>query len=347
MKNLNWLKSIAAATVMAFPLGAPAFAADLEDVTIALSWFRNGQYTAIMAADASGYFEEEGLKLNLIDGGPGKNPFSIVAVGQADFGIGAGTSVFRSRLAATPLDIMAVGALLQSVPYSYVRLADPGDPEPRPEDMVGATIGIQTDGEVFLKGFSKANGLDYDALDIQVVQGGAEPLMTGQVDFMSMWVTNQTYQIELEAAKDDAPDTVKGKIWQAMLFADWAVPAHSDVIITQTKTVEENPELIRKVLKAIARGMQLMQDDPEKAIELTLAYPGQMDDAAKMDWRVNGGAQVSVMTSDLTREKGYLMMDPEVWAEHMEFYKDNGQIDRVMDPMDFMTNEFNPGIKSK
>ena len=270
MIKFNWLKSIAAATVVSLPLATSAVAADLEDVSIALSWFRNGQYMAVLAADGAGYFADEGLKLNLIDGGPGKDPYATVAVGQADFGIGSGTAIFRSRMAATPLDLTAVGAILQKLPYAYVRLANPGDPEPTPQDMLGKTIGIQSDGETFLKGFAAANDLKFDDLKIEVVQGGAEPLLTGQVDFMSMWVTNQTNQIELEIAKPDAPDNIKGKIWQALLFADWAVPTHNDIIVVQTKTVTERPEMIRKTLRAIARGMELMETDPATAIKLTL-----------------------------------------------------------------------------
>jgi NitT/TauT family transport system substrate-binding protein len=39
-----------------------------------------------MLAEAKGYFKEEGLDHKIVDGGPGKNPIPIVAVGQAQFG---------------------------------------------------------------------------------------------------------------------------------------------------------------------------------------------------------------------------------------------------------------------
>ncbi|MGO4841405.1 ABC transporter substrate-binding protein, partial [Rhizobiaceae sp. 2RAB30] len=127
-------------------------------------------------------------------------------VGQADFGIDSSVFVFRSRLAETPVDISAVGAILQNGPYGYITLTEPGAPKPTPQDMVGKKIGIQSDGEVFLQGLARLNNLDYKSFDIQVVQGGIEPLMTGQMDFYSGWVTNQPYQFELEAAKPDAPE---------------------------------------------------------------------------------------------------------------------------------------------
>jgi ABC-type nitrate/sulfonate/bicarbonate transport system substrate-binding protein len=47
-----------------------------------LGWLRNGEYAPIIIADAKGYFKEEGIDHKIIDGGPGKNPIPIVAVGR-------------------------------------------------------------------------------------------------------------------------------------------------------------------------------------------------------------------------------------------------------------------------
>ena len=91
-----------------------------------------------MVADAKGYFADEGIKHRILDGGPGKNPVPIVGAGQADFGITAGgNSVFQARLAPDPIDVWAIGTLLQIGPYSYITLANPGDPEPVPKDIEG------------------------------------------------------------------------------------------------------------------------------------------------------------------------------------------------------------------
>jgi len=336
----------AAAAVLSLPTAGAAFAQDLETVKIALGWLRNGQYAALMAADSEGYFKEEGLNVELLDGGPGKNPVATVGVGQADFGIVFGTSVFRARLADTPVDITAVGALIQGGPYAYIRLADPGSPEPTPKDMEGKRIGIQSDGEVFLKAFAKANDVDYDSLIIQIVQGGAEPLLTGQVDYFSGWVTNQTFQVEMEAAKADAPANIKGKIWQGMLLSDYAVNSFGDVIIAQTKTVTEKPELVAKVLRAIAKGLKLAEERPEYVAKIVAAYPGQLEEEDKMVWRMMSGVQNNLAKSDATREHGYLWMDAEIWREYQQFYLDTGEITRVMEASEFTTNDMNPGIKS-
>ena len=48
--------------------------------------------------------------------------------------------------------------------------------------------------------------------------------MVGKMDYFLGWIVNQTYQIEQEAAKPDAPATVKGKTWQALRLAGIGIP---------------------------------------------------------------------------------------------------------------------------
>ena len=94
--------------------------------TTQLGWLRNGEYAPIMLAEAKGYFKEEGIDHKIVDGGPGKNPIPIVAVGQAQFGIATnGMTVVTARLAKDPVDIVAIGTLFQQAPSSYIAVTAP------------------------------------------------------------------------------------------------------------------------------------------------------------------------------------------------------------------------------
>lgn len=346
MLKLKWLKTLVAAALLSAPAGL-AHAQDdgLTKVTLALGWLRNGQYAALMAADAMGYFKEEGISLELIDGGPGKSPVSFVGVGKADFGIHGPTFVFSARVAPSPVDVVTIGAFNQRYSYVYITLGNPDDPDPTPKDMAGKTVGVQTDGEMFIKGLAEANDLDMSKITIQTVQGGAEPLLTGAVDFISGHIHNQTYQVELEAAKPDAPANIKGKTWKVLRLSDYGMDSYGDVIFTSGTMLKEKPELVRSFLKAVARGVKLMQDDPEKVAELAIAYPGQIETADKIRWRMP--IQNSLTVSEDTKTHGYLWMRPEVWDRQMKFYHENGQISHVIPAAEVMTNDFNPGIKSE
>ncbi|MGH7358695.1 MAG: ABC transporter substrate-binding protein, partial [Candidatus Rokuibacteriota bacterium] len=114
--------------------GAPPAAVAQVEVRTQLGWLRNGEFAPVMVAEAKGFFTEEGIRHRIMDGGPGKNPVPIVGAGQATFGITAGgNDVFQARLAKDPVDVVAIGTMLQKGPYSYITLGNPTDPDPKPK----------------------------------------------------------------------------------------------------------------------------------------------------------------------------------------------------------------------
>jgi NitT/TauT family transport system substrate-binding protein len=337
----RWLAFlIAVASVVA----AAGRATGEVEVRTQLGWLRNGEFAPIMVAEAKGFFTEEGIRHRILDGGPGKNPIPIVGVGQAQFGITAGGNiVFEARLAPDPVDVVAVGTLLQKGPYSFITLANPGDPPPKPKDLEGKVFGMQADGEIFLKAFAKKHNLDLAKIKVEIVQANAEPLLVGRVDFFTGWITNQTYQIEQETAKPDAPARIRGKTWKAMSFAEYGVHSYSDVIFTTGKMVRENPDLVRRYLRAVARGMQYILEHPEETVSLVAGFPGQIDTAEKLAWRWK--IQGPLFVSADTKANGLLWMNPKIWEGMMAFYKEYERIPRVLPVDEIMTDALLPAIK--
>lgn len=346
---MNSLRATLSAAIFATSLiGVSSHVSNAQEMTnvrVALPWFRNGQYAALMAADVNGYLAEEGLKLELIDGGPGKNVILTVGTGQADIGITFPSAIASARVAEQPVDVVALGAIYQMSPYGWVTLVNPGDPDPEPKDMAGKRVGIQTDGEMFIAAIANKYGIDMSSITLSTVQGGAEPLLTGAVDYVSGWVNDIPYQIEVETAKPDAPDSIRGKEWRAIMLAEVGFPNFNNVVIATGDTVKNNPELIAKFMKALARGVEFMAENPDETAKIAVGYPGQIDGIEKLSWSIpiSNGLQ----KSDATKEHGYLWMDPSVWEGVMQFYFDNKRLARVVPTEEIMTNKFNPGILSK
>ncbi|BBD39632.1 hypothetical protein Amn_45120 [Aminobacter sp. Y103A] len=317
-----------------------------ETVTTQLGWLRNGQFAPVLVADANGYFKEEGIEHIIRDGGPGKNPVPIVAAGQADFGISVnGRFVIAARLAPDPINIIALGTLYQDSPYSYVTITDPDAPEPTPKDLEGKRIGIQADGDFLLRAFAKENGLDTSTMTITTVQGGAEPLLVGSVDFMSAFMINQPYQIEIEAAKPDAPENLKGKTWKAIPYAKYGTLSYPQVIFATDAMIEKNPELVKRYLRALTKGLRFVLENPTEAHKIVAAYPGQVDTPEKVMWQMKN--QQHLFESDDTRKNGLLWMNPDVWARMVTFYKQAGEIPREIPVDTVMTNKFLPGPEAR
>jgi NitT/TauT family transport system substrate-binding protein len=341
--RLSWLVRALCLSVGLLVAASPVAAQGPPvEVKTQLGWLRNGEFAPVLVADARGFFAAEGIKHVILDGGPGKNPVPLVGAGHAQFGITAGgNSVFQARLAPDPVDVIAIGTLLQRGPYSYITLADRGAPDPRPKDLEGKTVGMQSDGEIFLQALAKKHGLDLKKIKVEVVQANAEPLLVGKVDFFTGWITNQTYQIEQETAKPDASARIRGKVWKAISFAEHGVWSYSDVVFTTGKLIRENPELVRRYLRALVRGMQYILDHPEDTIQLVAAYPEQVEKADKLAWRWK--VQNPLFVSEDTRRNGLLWMNSKVWDGMMAFYKDYERIPRVIPAAEMMTNGLLPG----
>jgi NitT/TauT family transport system substrate-binding protein len=319
----------------------PGHAQAPVEVSTQLGWIRNGEFAPIMVADAKGFFAAEGIRHKILDGGPGKSPVPLVAAGRAQFGITAsGSSVFQARLAIDPIDVVAVGTILQTGPYAYITLTGPNDPDPKPKDLEGKVLGMQADGDFFLQAFAKKHNLDLSKIKVEVVQATPEPLLVGKVDFFTGWVTNQTYAIDQELAKPDATARLKGKVWKSMRFAELGVPSYSDVIFTTGKMVKENPELVRRYLRAVSRAMQYILDHNDETVRLVAAYPEQVEKADKLIWRWK--IQNKFFVSEDTRKNGLLWMNPRVWTEMMTFYKEYERIPRVAPAEEVMTNALLP-----
>src|SRR2546429_4175533 len=59
----------------------------LTKVTLQLKWVTQAQFAGYYAAKAKGYYKQAGLDVNLKVGGPDITPETVVAGGQAEFGI--------------------------------------------------------------------------------------------------------------------------------------------------------------------------------------------------------------------------------------------------------------------
>lgn len=333
------LSALALTSLAAF--GAQVQSAGAQSMTAVtqLGWLRNGEYAPVMMAEAKGYFKEEGIDHKIVDGGPGKNPIPIVAVGQAQFGLATnGMALVTARLAKDPVDVVAVGTLFQQAPTAYLTLTAPGAPKPKPKDMEGKILGTQAGTEFMFKAFAKVNGIDEAKVKVITAQATVEPLMVGKMDYFLGWIVNQTYQIEQEAAKADAPEAVKGKTWQALRLADLGIRTYTDVIFTSGDTLKKNPELVKRYLRAVQKGMQYVIDHPDESVEILAKFPGQVEDAKKLAWRFK--IQNPLFQSDYAKANGLLTMDPAVWTAMIGFLKDGEQIPKIIPASEVATNAY-------
>jgi NitT/TauT family transport system substrate-binding protein len=77
--------------------------AKLTKVTLQLKWVPQAQFAGYYAASLKGFYKAQGLDVTLKNGGPNIIPETVVASGQAQFGVDWLPSLLAARDASTPL----------------------------------------------------------------------------------------------------------------------------------------------------------------------------------------------------------------------------------------------------
>ncbi|HTN77216.1 MAG TPA: ABC transporter substrate-binding protein, partial [Pirellulaceae bacterium] len=88
--------------------------AGLIPVTLALNWFPEAEHGGYYAAQAAGYFADEGLDVKIIAGGPNVPVIQNVARGEWQFGVAVADQIVLGR--AADADVVALMSPLQDSP---------------------------------------------------------------------------------------------------------------------------------------------------------------------------------------------------------------------------------------
>jgi NitT/TauT family transport system substrate-binding protein len=96
------LLAVCAAAIAGTASASPS-SAKLTKVTLQLKWVPQAQFAGYYAASLKGFYKAQGLDVTLKNGGPNIVPETVVASGQADFGVDWLPSLLAARDANTPL----------------------------------------------------------------------------------------------------------------------------------------------------------------------------------------------------------------------------------------------------
>ena len=108
--------------------------------------------------------------------------------------------------------------------------------------MVGKKVGIQATGMVLLRALLAKNKIAEKDVNIIPIGGDMTPLMTGQVDVVTGWLTNTT------ALKVLGKERVDLRLW------DTGVRLYALPYYATTKTLQSQPQVLAAFLRATARG---------------------------------------------------------------------------------------------
>ena len=279
--------------------------AEPTDIRLRLSWVADNAFMGVYEAIEQGYFEEENLNVSIEHGGPNTpNAGQIVAGGAADIGVTDLNALILGNSEGG--DFVAFGVRLQQDPGGIGSLCD--NPINSPADIAGKTIGGGGPGDSFrIDSLLKVNGLEPGSYDFVPVGFDVTPLAEGQVDGMLVWVTWHTLLL-----------TAQGICNVSWTFGEFGMPVYQDIFFTTREFLDENRDAIVGFLRANVRGWSYAMGNPAHGIDLVMDVWG--GEALGLVWEEQMAAyeaQLPLMASDLTDEKGLFWFDLDLIEERM------------------------------
>ncbi len=287
-------------------LSASSSAAGTE-IRMQLGWLAGNGILGEVVAKREGYFEEEGVELEVIPGGPGVDGVASVAAGRSQTGqLSSSPSLMLARSSGIPVKAIAAG--YQKHPFTYFSLGK--SPIRTPQDFVGKTIATQPTAVILLRALLAKNGISEDQVEIVKMGSDMNQLLSGQAHAVTGWLTN------VNALKVIGDDRVDLMLWDAGL------QLYANVFYATDETIEGNHDALVSFMTASARGWDAARNDPTKAVDhLVSEYPN-LDRSSELE-AVTGVLGFSF--NETTRSDGWAAMNRRNWQAQIDTYSELGQ----------------------
>lgn len=156
----------APAAPAAAPTAAPAQAKPLQKLSVRLCWLKSGEFASLLNASAEGFYQAEGLEVDLRQGGAGIDPLPLVAGKSEEFGVVAGSGQLIAAVVNGKMPLKFIGTTSQKSPSGFMYLLKEGEqPNKRtPKDWKGAKVGVQAEGIITVRVIANQVGLTEEGL---------------------------------------------------------------------------------------------------------------------------------------------------------------------------------------
>ena len=262
MKKAWKTTAVLTAAVLAMGMTTAAFAqedaAELKKVTVILDYVPNTNHTGMYVALDKGYYEEEGLDVEIIEPTDGATA-TLIAQQKGTFGISYQEDVTIALTAEDPLPIKAVAALIQHNTSGFVSLADSGIESPA--DFEGKTYaGWGGPGEsAVLEACMTQAGADFSKLNIVVSDGSGFEALGKSCDLMWFFEGWDCIMASMNNCELN---------YMELRQLDKRLDYYTPVIITSDAVIDEDPEMVSAFLRATEKGYKDAIADPDAAAEV-------------------------------------------------------------------------------
>lgn len=301
----------------AAPQAAKPTDKSLQEVNVVLDWYPNALHAFIYDAIEKGYYEAEGLKVNVQFPSNANDAMSLVAAGKAQVGLYYQQDVIQAR-ANQNVPVKSIGAVVQSPLNIVLSLKDKNITTPK--DLVGKTVGYA--GTELSESIVKSI-MDYASTDfssVKMVDVGFDlmsSMTTGNVDAtIGCLVNHEVPQMEKEG-------------FQVNYFSpsDFGVPNYYEgIFLANDDMIAKQPEVLAAFLRASAKGFADFKNDPDATLKILLDNQDEANFA--LDPAVEKQSTETLLPLMESEDAKFLSQTADCWQENIDWMYAQGLITR-------------------
>lgn len=292
----------------------------------------NLPFVGVYMAEAQGYFEDEGLDVDIQHSAGGGEHLQLLVAGKVQITTQDAAVLLKRRI-DPGLPLVSIGMIGQRGQQAFVALANSGIETL--EDWRGRKIGFKGTPPPELLALLAVAGLSQD--DVELINVGFDPrvLTEGLVDVYPVYTSNEPYTLHSWGY-----DLV---LWDP---ADYGVPTLGLAYVTTDATMEAQPDELARFMHAALRGIAYAEAHPDEAVEAVLRYTGPETDRGHMRYMLLTeieaayGPTTQAHAGPVYRGLGW--QTAEQWQSLQESLLANQAIAQRIDVGTVFTNRFLP-----
>ncbi|SDI06222.1 ABC transporter substrate-binding protein [Alteribacillus bidgolensis] len=299
---------------------------ELQEVDVMLDWYPNAVHSYLYAAQEKGYFEEEGLDVNIQFPTNPTDPLNLAATGEVDLGITYQPDVITARNEGVP--VVSVAAIVRS-PLNHVVHLEGADID-SPQDLEGKKVGYPgiPVNEPILETMVEEDGGNFD--EVELIDIGFElnsAIVTERTDaVVGAYINHEVPVLEHEGHEVDYLNPV-----------DYGVPPFYElVMVTNEENIENNEEKIRSFWAAAEKGYEFMKENPDESLDILLDHQDQENFPLKRE--VEEESLEVLLDKMETEEEPFGSQSAESWKATMEWLNETGYIEETPETEEIFMN---------
>jgi NitT/TauT family transport system substrate-binding protein len=303
-----------------------AHAQGADKLTVRFTWKLKGEYAPLFVALDKGYYKAEGLEVDLAEGSGAQTVLKLLASGNEKFGYGPAVSAAQAVSQGLPVKVVAL--YQTKAPMGVISFPDA--PLKSPKDLEGKRLAISV-GETFgdmLGPFTRINNVDIDKIQRIQMDASARTsqFLTRKIDVMSVYLSNEWPQVEKRA-------NVK---FNMLRVSDFGLNLLGASVIVGNAFAEQNPDTVRKLLRATAKGYRDAMADPKAAAKTMAKYMKVPEDPEVLDRQV----EATVVSTNAPAGKPVGWQESADWQANLTLLKETGGIAEIKPLSSYYSNDY-------